>query len=218
MRIILMGPPGAGKGTQAKNLVKKFKIPHISTGDMFRKAIKDKTELGSKAKEFLDAGKLVPDEITIGIVKERLSENDCSRGFLLDGFPRTVPQAKALDKIMDDWGVSLDAVINIEVSREKLLERLTGRRVCTNCGATYHVTFNPPQVEGRCDKCRAQLYQRDDDTYDTVASRLDVYREKNAHLVEYYEKKGVLININGDREISKVFSDIEKALGEKKKY
>jgi len=168
LRAILMGPPGAGKGTQAADLIGRYQIPHISTGDMFRAAIKTGTALGIKAKEYMDAGALVPDEVTIGIVAERLAESDCAKGFLLDGFPRTVAQADALDKILDQLQMQLDGVLNIEVDEEKLLERLTGRRICRQCGATYHMVFNPPTAGDACDKCGGELYQRSDDTLETA--------------------------------------------------
>lgn len=213
MRVILMGPPGAGKGTQAERLVEKYNIPHISTGDMFRKAIKDGTELGLKAKSFMDQGKLVPDEVTIGIVKERLEESDCKEGFLLDGFPRTVKQADALNDILKDLNMSLDAAINIKVLRDALIERLTGRRVCKSCGATYHVIFNPSDKGNQCQKCGADLYQRDDDTIETVGKRLDVYVENTAPLIDYYEKHGLLKNIDGAQSVDKVLEDICSVLG-----
>lgn len=212
MRAILMGPPGAGKGTQAAVLVDKYQIPHISTGDMFRAAIKDGTALGLKAKEFMDAGSLVPDEVTIGIVAERLAKADCKNGFLLDGFPRTIAQADALDKILVDLHMKLDGVINIEVDEAKLLERLTGRRICRRCGATYHMVFNPPNSSGSCDKCGGELYQRSDDTLETAKNRLDVYNSQTQPLIEYYQGQGVLKEINGDQEISKVLEDILAAL------
>jgi adenylate kinase len=213
MRIILMGPPGAGKGTQAEQLTKKLAVPHISTGDMFRKAIKEETELGKKAKSFMDQGKLVPDEVTIGIVKERLAEPDCQKGFLLDGFPRTVGQADALDTILKEMNVALDAVINITVFRELLIERLTGRRVCKSCGATYHVIFNPNKVDGVCDKCGGELYQRNDDKLETVGNRLDVYEAQTAPLIEYYEAKGLLKNIDGSQSMDVVLTNVLAALG-----
>lgn len=213
MKIILLGPPGAGKGTQAETLVKKHDIPHISTGDMFRKAIKEGTDLGLKAKSFMDQGKLVPDEVTIGIVRERLAQGDCKNGFLLDGFPRTVPQAEALDKILSDMNTTLDAVISIEVANEKLVGRLTGRRVCKTCGATYHVMFNPSNKEGICDKCGGELYQRSDDSENTVRSRLEVYEQQTEPLIAYYRVEGILKPIDGDQEISKVLTDIGVALG-----
>ena len=213
MNIILMGPPGAGKGTQAEKLVEKFAIPHISTGDMFRKAQKDGTELGLKAKSYMEQGKLVPDEVTIGIVRERLAEEDCRKGFLLDGFPRTIEQADALAQIMADLGSQIDAVINIQVDKSLLLDRLTGRRVCKGCGATYHVINNPSKVANICDKCGGELYQRKDDNAETVGSRLDVHDAQTAPLIEYYTKKGLIKNIEGDQEMSKVLADICDALG-----
>ncbi len=212
MRAILMGPPGAGKGTQAAVLIEKFQIPHISTGDMFRAAIKAGTHLGLKAKEYMDAGSLVPDEVTIGIVAERLAEADCANGFLLDGFPRTVAQADALDKILVDLRMKLDGVLNIEVDEAKLLERLTGRRICRQCGATYHMVFNPPTTLNVCDKCGGELYQRSDDTLETAKNRLEVYNRQTQPLIEYYRGQGLLKEINGDQEISKVLDDILAAL------
>jgi len=213
MRIILLGPPGAGKGTQAETLVKKLNIPHISTGDMFRQAIKEGTALGTKAKEFMDQGKLVPDEVTIGIVKERIAEEDCREGFLLDGFPRTVYQAEALDGILKDMKIALDAVINIEVPKEKLIERLTGRRVCKACGATFHTVFNPPAEAGKCDKCGENLYQRADDSEETVVNRLNVYEKQTAPLIEYYNHQGKLKTIDGDQPIDEVLRQIGRSLG-----
>lgn len=174
MKIVFMGPPGAGKGTQAEKIIENYQIPHISTGDMFRKAIKDQTELGMEAKRYMDQGALVPDHVTIGIVKDRLSESDCKSGFLLDGFPRTVDQAKALDEILTSLDSKIDYVINIDVDLDILKERLTGRRICRSCGATYHMVFNPPAVAGTCDKCGGELYQRKDDNEETVGNRLDV--------------------------------------------
>lgn len=212
MRAILMGPPGAGKGTQAVALVERFRIPHISTGDMFRAAIKAGTPLGLKAKEYMDAGSLVPDEVTIGIVAERLAESDCSKGFLLDGFPRTVAQANALSEILANLKMNLDGVINIEVDEEKLLERLTGRRICRQCGATYHLVFNPP-AKDVCDKCGGELYQRSDDTLETAKNRLQVYNQQTQPLIQFYKETGLLREINGDQEIDKVLQDILEALG-----
>ncbi|NLW25476.1 MAG: adenylate kinase [Clostridia bacterium] len=213
MNIILMGPPGAGKGTQAERLVEKFGIPHISTGDMFRKALKEGTELGLKAKSYMDQGKLVPDEVTVGIVKERLMETDCQKGFLLDGFPRTIQQADALEKILAEINKDLDAVINIKVIRDVLIERLTGRRVCKACGATYHILFNPSRDNNKCDKCGGELYQRDDDTLATVGNRLDVYEAQTAPLIEYYKQKGLLKEVDGAQSMDEVFQDICVALG-----
>lgn len=213
MKILLMGPPGAGKGTQAEKLTAELNIPHISTGDMFRKAIKEGTQLGVKAKSYMDQGKLVPDEVTIGIVKERLSEPDCINGFLLDGFPRTVTQADALDGILKELKMNLDAVINIKASRDDLIQRLTGRRVCKTCGATYHVVFNPAKNMDVCDKCNGSLYQRNDDKVETVANRLDVYEGQTAPLISYYQNKGLLKDIDGTQSMDKVFADILLALG-----
>lgn len=208
MNVILMGLPGAGKGTQAEQIVEEFHIPHISTGDMFRAAVKEQTPLGVEAKSYMDKGLLVPDEVVIGIVKERLGKDDCNNGFLLDGFPRTVAQAESLDQTLEELGKKIDDVININVKRESLLARLTGRRICRGCGATYHVIFNPPEVEGKCDKCGGELYQRDDDNEKTVATRLDVNIEQTAPLLAYYTNKGVLRNIDGEQEIGQVFKDI----------
>lgn len=213
MRLILLGPPGAGKGTQAANIVKEYSIPHISTGDIFRKNIKEGTELGIKAKEYMDKGLLVPDELVVAIVKDRLTEEDCKKGFLLDGFPRTINQADALDKELTDLGYKLDKVINIDVSKEELIERAVGRRVCKDCGATYHIKFNAPKVENTCDVCGGELIQRKDDTIETVSKRIEVYLEQTQPLIDYYEKKGILINIDGKQDIDKVFKDIVMALG-----
>ncbi|GAV23810.1 adenylate kinase [Carboxydothermus pertinax] len=207
-----MGPPGAGKGTQAEKIVKEFGIVHISTGDMFRAALKNQTPLGLKAKEYMDKGELVPDEVVIAMVEERISEPDCEKGFLLDGFPRTIPQAEVLDKKLAEMGITLDGVINIEVPRDELIIRLTGRRVCRQCGATYHVKFNPPKVEGVCDACGGELYQRSDDSLETVTNRLDVYDAQTAPLKEYYAKTGLLINIDGTKSIGEVFESIKNAL------
>ncbi|WP_232699816.1 adenylate kinase [Brevibacillus daliensis] len=212
MNIILMGLPGAGKGTQAERIVETFNIPHISTGDMFRAAIKNETELGKKAKSFMDQGNLVPDEITIGIVRERLSKEDCAKGFLLDGFPRTVPQAEALSSMLKELGRELDHVINIDVHRDLLIERLTGRWICSTCGASYHTVFNPPKVEGICDKDGSKLFQRDDDKEEVVAQRLDVNISQAKLLMDYYSNEGILRTINGEREIQEVFEDIAALL------
>ncbi|NQD68087.1 adenylate kinase [Bacillus haikouensis] len=213
MNIVLMGLPGAGKGTQAEKIVEKYGIPHISTGDMFRAAIKDGTELGLKAKSFMDNGDLVPDEVTIGIVRERLSKEDCGNGFLLDGFPRTVAQAEALENILADLGKKMNYVINIDVDKDILMERLTGRRICKECGATYHLVFNPPKEEGVCDRCGGELYQRADDNEETVQNRLDVNIKQTQPLLAYYDDKGYLKNIDGQQDIDKVFDDIDELLG-----
>ncbi|MGM7683987.1 adenylate kinase [Cytobacillus sp. Hm23] len=213
MNLVLMGLPGAGKGTQAEQIVSKYNIPHISTGDMFRAAISEGTELGLKAKAFMDEGKLVPDEVTIGIVRERLGKNDCKNGFLLDGFPRTVAQAEALEQLLHAMNSTIDFVININVDKSILLERLTGRRICKDCGATYHLVFNPPQQEGVCDKCGGELYQRADDNEATVKTRLEVNIKQSEPLLNFYKQKGYLQNIDGQQAIDKVFIDIDKLLG-----
>jgi adenylate kinase len=211
MRIILLGPPGAGKGTQAERLTKEFGIPHISTGDIFRAALKEGTPLGMKAKEYMDDGKLVPDEIVVGIVKERLQKEDCENGFMLDGFPRTVAQADALEESLSEMGTKLDAVLLITVPDDELITRLTGRRVCRNCSATYHLKFNPPTGE-KCAACGGEIYQRDDDKEETVVKRLKVYHQQTAPLVEYYQEKGLLYSIDGEQSMDQVFADICKAL------
>lgn len=207
-----MGLPGAGKGTQAEKIVQKYQIPHISTGDMFRQAIKDGTELGLKAKSYMDKGELVPDEVTVGIVRERLSKSDCQAGFLLDGFPRTVQQAESLDQILNDLNKKIDYCIHINVDKNILMERLTGRRICKSCGATYHLVFNPPQVANTCDKCGGELYQRPDDHAETVQNRLDVNVKQMKPLLDFYASKDMLKTINGVQEINKVFEEIDKLL------
>lgn len=208
MNIILMGLPGAGKGTQASEIVKKFPIPHISTGDMFRKAIKDETDLSKEAKSYMDRGELVPDEVTVGIVKDRISEDDAKKGFLLDGFPRTIEQAEALSNIMKELDREIDAVINIEVPEEELMNRLTGRRICEKCGTTYHLVFNPPKVDGICDLDGGKLYQREDDNPETVANRLNVNVKQSKPILEFYDNKNVLKNIDGSRDIKVVTNDV----------
>jgi adenylate kinase len=212
MNLVLMGLPGAGKGTQAEKIVEKYGIPHISTGDMFRAAIKDSTELGLKAKSFMDKGNLVPDEVTIGIVRERLSKEDCAEGFLLDGFPRTVAQAEALEDILTDLHKKINFVINIDVDQEILMERLTGRRICKSCGSTYHLVFNPPAKDGVCDRCGGELYQRADDNAETVQNRLEVNQKQTKPLLDFYEGKGYLRNINGQQDIRLVFDDLDQLL------
>ncbi|WP_301108596.1 adenylate kinase [Sporosarcina sp.] len=212
MNIVLMGLPGAGKGTQADKIVEKYGIPHISTGDMFRAAIKEGTELGVKAKSFMDQGALVPDEVTIGIVRERLSKTDCDNGFLLDGFPRTVPQAQALDALLDDLGKKIESVIDIEVDTEELVARLSGRRICKVCGTSYHLIFNPPKVEDVCDKDGGELYQRADDNPETVMNRLEVNMNQTAPLLDFYGEKGVLTKIDGQQDINVVFKDLDAVL------
>jgi len=213
MNLILMGLPGAGKGTQAEKIVESYDLPHISTGDMFRSAIKEGTELGKKAKAFLDAGELVPDEVTNGIVKERLQKDDCRNGFLLDGFPRTTAQAEALEDMLKYSGRQINAVLYINVNEGKLLDRLSGRRICSNCGATYHVIFNPPSVKGVCDKCGGELFQRDDDTEATVKARLEVNIKQQEPLLSFYRMKSSLYEIDGNRHIDDVFQSIEEILG-----
>jgi len=213
MRLVIMGPPGAGKGTQAAKIVEKYNIPHISTGDIFRQNLKENTPLGLKAKEYMDKGLLVPDEVVVAIVKDRIMRKDCNKGFLLDGFPRTAPQANALDEVLNEMDVKLDKVINIDVAKETLIERTVGRRVCKNCGATYHVKFNPPGRERVCDVCGEEIIQRDDDKEETVTKRIQVYLEQTQPLIDYYKDKGLLVNIIGEQKIKQVFEDITNALG-----
>ncbi|SET73443.1 Adenylate kinase [Oceanobacillus limi] len=210
LNLILMGLPGAGKGTQAEKINEKYNIPHISTGDMFRLAIKEGTELGKKAKSFMDQGDLVPDDVTIGIVKERLSKDDCENGFLLDGFPRTIAQAESLQNLLSEMNQSIDHVIHVNVPEEILVERLTGRRICPTCGKAYHVIYNPPKEEGICDRDGSTLIQRDDDSADTVKNRLAVNIEQTKPLLDFYEEKGYLVSVNGDQEIDQVFQDIQQ--------
>lgn len=212
MRIVFIGLPGAGKGTQAARIVEGYGIAHLSTGDMFRAAVAEGTELGLKAKQYMDQGQLVPDDVTIGIVRETLSKPDYQKGFLLDGFPRTVPQARALDDILDSLATTLDHVIYIEVSREALVERLTGRRVCRQCGASYHIAFRPPKREGICDVCGGELYQRSDDTPETVGKRLDVNLRQVDALLDYYETKGLVRRVEGERPIDEVYQQIQEIL------
>ena len=212
MHILLMGPPGAGKGTQAANIAKEYGVPHISTGDMFRAAVKEGTPLGKKAKACMDKGELVPDEVTIGIVAERLQKDDCKKGFILDGFPRTTEQADALTDIMSRIGLKLKAALNINVPAEDLIERAVGRRICKKCGATYHVTFNPSQKAGVCDACGGELYSRADDNEATMRSRLSVYEESTRPLIEYYQKAGIYVEIDGRQSIDKVKADLFDAL------
>jgi adenylate kinase len=213
MRLILLGPPGAGKGTQAASIVDKYHIPHISTGDMFRKNIKEGTALGVKAKEYMDKGLLVPDALVVAIVEDRLKQEDCKDGFLLDGFPRTVNQAEALDDVLQKMDVALDKIINVNVDKNILVERAVGRRICKECGATFHVQFNPPVQDKICDKCGNSLYQRADDNEKTVSKRIEVYLNETQPLIDYYDKKGILVTIDGQQSIDKVFSDIVAVLG-----
>ena len=212
MNLILLGPPGAGKGTQAKMIVEKYGIPQIATGDILREAVAKGTELGRKAKEYMDRGELVPDEVVIGIVKERLSQPDCEKGFILDGFPRTVRQAEALDEMLDEMGRKLDAVISIEVPEEEIVKRIVYRRICKQCGAVYNLIYNPPKVNGKCDKCGGELYQRDDDKEDVVRERYRVYKEQTEPLKEYYRKTGILYEVDGTKSIEEVFDEIDSIL------
>ena len=213
MKLLIMGRPGAGKGTQAVNIKDYYNIPHISTGDMFRAAMKNETKLGLTAKGYMEKGLLVPDEVTIGIVQERLLEDDCKNGFLLDGFPRTIAQAEALEEFLKANGIALDAVLDVIVPAEILIRRMVGRRVCKGCGATYHVEFNAPKQEGICDNCGTPLIQRADDTEATAKNRLEVYDSQTAPLLEFYSKQGILKTVDGDQALDKVFEDIKAVLG-----
>lgn len=212
MKLVILGPPGAGKGTQAEYIINKYNIPHISTGDIFRENIKNNTELGRKAKSYMDKGLLVPDEVVIEIVQDRILKDDCKDGFLLDGFPRTVAQAVSLDSELVKLGTQLDKVINIDVDTDILVERAVGRRVCKTCGSTYHIKFNPPKEEGICDKDGTPLVQRDDDVKETVETRIQVYFEQTSPLIDYYKAQGLLLNVDGTLEIDKVFDEIVKGL------
>lgn len=213
LNLMLMGLPGAGKGTQAEKIVDEYKIPHISTGDIFRAAMKNGTPMGLEAKKFIDKGELVPDEVTNGIVKERLAKDDVNDGYMLDGFPRNMAQAEALDEFGKELGKSLNCVINIHVDSESLMERLTGRYICRDCGATYHKVFNPTKVEGTCDRCGGhEFFQREDDKPETVKNRLDVNIKMNTPLLDFYKKQGLLHEVNGNQDIDKVFADIKEIL------
>lgn len=214
LRTILLGPPGAGKGTQADKIVEKYNIPHISTGDIFRDNIKNGTELGKKAQAYMNKGELVPDDLVIEIATDRLLKDDCKNGFLLDGFPRTVYQAEKLDEFLQAHGQKLDKVLDLEVGEDILMVRLTGRRVCKACGASYHVVNIPPKKEGICDKCGGELIQRADDNEETAKNRIDVYNEQTRPLVDYYEKAGNLARIDGATPLEQTFKDIVAALGE----
>ena len=214
LRTILLGPPGAGKGTQAAKIVEKYGIPHISTGDIFRENIKKGTELGKKAQEYMNRGELVPDDLVIEIATTRLLEDDCKNGFLLDGFPRTVYQAEKLDEFLQSHDSKIDNVIDIAVGKDELIERLTGRRVCKSCGASFHVVNIPPKQEGICDYCGGELIQRADDNLETVTNRIDVYEDQTMPLIDYYEKEGTLTHIDGSTGLDNVFADIVSALGE----
>ena len=212
MLIVLLGPPGSGKGTQAERLVKQYNLTYIATGDILRAAVKSGSLLGQQAKTFMEQGQLVPDEIVVGIVRERLTAPDCAGGAILDGFPRTVSQAQALDQVLGEIGKKVDRVIHIEVDEEELITRLTGRRVCRECAATYHINFNPPKVRNVCDQCGGELYQREDDSLSTVQERFVVYSKQTAPLIDYYGREGVVTEIDGNREIEQIFSEISSAL------
>lgn len=213
MKIIMLGAPGAGKGTQAKRIAEKYGIPHISTGDIFRANIKGGTELGMKAKAFMDQGQLVPDEITIGMLLDRIHEADCGNGYVLDGFPRTIPQAESLTKALAEMGEAIDYAINVDVPDSAIVSRMGGRRACVNCGATYHVEFNAPKQEGICDVCGEKLILREDDRPETVQNRLTVYHQQTQPLIDYYQKAGVLAEVDGTRNMDQVFTDIVSVLG-----
>ncbi len=215
MKLILLGAPGAGKGTQAKMLAKKYEIPHISTGDIFRANIKNETELGKKAKGYMDQGLLVPDELVVALVADRLQEDDAQKGFILDGFPRTIPQAEHLDKTLDEMGTKIDQVIDVDCPDENIVKRLSGRRACIKCGATYHTEHLKPEVEGICDVCGSELVLRDDDKPETVLKRLEIYHEQTQPLIDYYEAKGVLVSVDGKLPIEETFEIIVKILGER---
>lgn len=212
MYILLMGPPGAGKGTQAEKLIREYGIPQISTGDMFRAAVKSGTALGKEAKSYMDKGALVPDSVAVGIVKERLAQDDCKKGWILDGFPRTTAQASALDAILHDLGIQLTAVLDFNVNRDDLVKRVSGRLVCRQCGASFHKEFRPPKQEGVCDNCGGELYQRADDNEVTVRERLAVYDTSTKPLIDYYKVSGRYYEINGDQSMDKVFADVQAAL------
>lgn len=214
MRLIMLGAPGAGKGTQAKKLANKYTIPHISTGDIFRANIKNQTELGKKAKEYMDKGLLVPDELVVDLVVDRLKEEDAKEGFILDGFPRTIPQAKALDKTLNDLGIKIDNAVDIDVKDEVIVKRMSGRRACVGCGATYHIETIPPKAEGICDVCGKELILREDDKPETVLKRLSVYHEQTQPLIDYYKDQGILMTIDGSLAVDYITEEIVKQLGE----
>lgn len=213
MKIIMLGAPGAGKGTQAKQIADKYKIPHISTGDIFRANIKNNTELGQKAKQYMDQGLLVPDELTCDLVMDRIKQDDCKNGFILDGFPRTIPQAEALDAALDKINEMMDYAINVDVPDENIVNRMGGRRCCLNCGATYHVVTIPTKVEGICDRCGSPVVLRDDDKPETVQKRLTVYHDQTQPLIDYYEKQSILKTVDGTKSMEAVFDDITAILG-----
>ncbi len=213
MKIVMLGAPGAGKGTQAQMIAEKYGLPHVSTGDIFRANIKNGTELGKEAKTYMDKGLLVPDELTVKILMDRVAKEDCKNGYVLDGFPRNIPQAEVLDKALTELGDKIDYAIDVEVPDENIIKRMSGRRACTSCGATYHVEYVPPKKEGICDNCGEPLVLRDDDKEETVKNRLNVYHEQTQPLIEYYTKKNVLKTVDGTQDMQKVFEDITKILG-----
>ena len=212
MKIVMLGAPGAGKGTQARMISEEFGIPQISTGDIFRANIRNQTELGKKAKAYMDQGLLVPDELTLDLVVDRLAQDDCSNGYILDGFPRTIPQAEALTFALKSQKMKIDFAIDVEVPDENIVQRMSGRRACPGCGATYHIKYNPPVQEGICDECGAELIQRDDDKAETVQKRLDVYHAKTQPLIAYYKEQGCMYSVDGTRTMEEVFSDIQEIL------
>jgi adenylate kinase len=214
MKIIMLGAPGAGKGTQAKMIADKYSIPHISTGDIFRANIKNGTELGKEAKTYMDKGLLVPDELTVKILLDRVAQDDCKNGYVLDGFPRTIPQADVLEEALNKLGDKIDYAINVDVPDENIIRRMSGRRACLSCGATYHIEHVPPKKEGICDRCGKELVLRDDDKAETVKNRLDVYHEQTQPLIDFYEKKGVLRSVDGTVDMKDVFAAIVNILGE----
>jgi adenylate kinase len=213
MKIIMLGAPGAGKGTQAKQIAGKYGIPHISTGDIFRANIKNGTDLGKKAKEYMDQGLLVPDELTCDLVMDRIAQDDCAKGFVLDGFPRTIPQAEALDAALKKTSQSMDYAIDVDVPDENIVSRMSGRRACLDCGATYHIVSLPPKVEGKCDHCGSNLVLRDDDKPETVQKRLSVYHDQTQPLIDYYKKQGILKSVDGTQPMEQVFASIVDILG-----
>ncbi len=213
MKIIMLGAPGAGKGTQAKKIAEKYHIPHISTGDIFRANIKNGTELGMKAKSYMDQGQLVPDDVTIGMLLDRISQEDCAEGYVLDGFPRTIPQAESLTKALEERGESIDYAINVDVPDQAIVTRMAGRRACLACGATYHIVYNAPKKENVCDVCGEGLILRDDDKPETVQKRLTVYHDQTKPLIDYYGKAGILVTVDGTQDLNKVFEDIVSVLG-----
>jgi len=214
MRIVMLGAPGAGKGTQAKMIASRYEVPHVSTGDIFRANIKNGTELGKKAKAYMDAGQLVPDGLTVDLLMDRISQPDCGKGYVLDGFPRTIPQAECLEKALSERGENVDFAIDVEVPDENIVNRMGGRRACLSCGATYHLVHIPPKVEGICDHCGSELVLRDDDRAETVKNRLEVYHAQTQPLIDFYAARKVLHKVDGTQEMDKVFTDIVKILGE----